>query len=204
MPFLKDYTIQLNVTRSGVPVCQAITWVGYVGFLTTWTEERMIAVNYRRTRDMTVGTMLNNAQRVAAMCWPIGYLVREVAVGARHISTLSSARLALLIASGPCYVTILDLRKSEKSQVIVRNAEGCLEIRSPKEGVLVQTNCDVKGMGEDILHSFARMTSFEELAVEKTDDVDSLLEKVLVFPVHNDATIYYWALYHGRVCVGIC
>lgn len=199
MPFLKDYTIQLNITRSGVPVCKAITWVGYVGFLTTWTDAEMIAVNYRRTCDMTIGTMLNNAQRVAAMYWPVGYLVREVAVGARSSSTLSSATLV-----SPCYITILDLKNSSKSKVIVRSADRCTSVRAPNEGVLVQTNCDAKGVGCDILHSFARITSFEKLLVEEEDDIDALVAKALTFPIKNSSTIYYWALYRGEVRVGTC
>lgn len=198
MPFLKDYTIQLNVTRSGVPLCQAITWLGYVGFMTAWNESSLVAVNYRRTAPMSILSLYGNVQRLASMNWPVGYLVREVMTSNKNLRWFHGAPLV-----SPCYITVLDFKKSEDSKVIVRDPTKCVHTRTSDDGLLVQTNCDMKNRGENILYSFERITSFETLDVEESDTVDSLLEKVLVFPVKNDATIYYWAMYAGEVRVDV-
>jgi hypothetical protein len=205
MDFLKQMTIQLNIKKNGIAIAQGITWIGYVGLLTAMTASNDysgmasnafgISINYRKTQDITLGTIIKNAFRTFNMKWPVGYLVRDIIeknMGrTRAIKTLSDAHLI-----SPCYITVFS---PGNSKMITRDANAFVSIRDIN---LVQTNCDYDKTEPNILWSCERRNLMKKIETELNNGDDNtitdMLKKILIFPIQNDETIYVYAYYKGK------
>lgn len=80
MTFLKDITIGLNIRSGEEYIGRVITWLGYVGYLTATNIKYnyTIAINYRRTTNISLTSLARNFFRTIYLAWPIGYLVRHI------------------------------------------------------------------------------------------------------------------------------
>lgn len=210
MEFLKNITIKLNIKKNGISIAQGITWIGYVGLLTVMTTASDysgsnmfgISINYRATKDITLGSIVKNAFRTFNMKWPIGYLVRDIIeknMGkTRAIKTLSEAVLI-----SPCYITVFS---EGTSQIITRDPDSIVSIRNTN---LVQTNCDHDKIEPNILWSCERRELMKKIEGELNDlynnkkgeggiSLNEMLKKLLIHPIKNDETVYVFSYYKGK------
>jgi len=151
MDFLKDLTVDLEFVKDGATLFFATTWVGYVGVLTaTVPHKYSIAVNYRRTKDISLSSITKNAISIMNMNWPVGYLIRNVCEkNASYGSMLQYACRATLVS--PCYITVCGT--NERPKVITRDTD---KYTIHKHDYVVQTNCDQCKVSPDILYSVSR------------------------------------------------
>lgn len=197
MNFLKKLTINLNILKGGKKIGSAITWLGYVGFLTccigTEIDKYNIAINYRRTRDINMQSIIKNALRAINMCWPIGYLVRYMAENSMNyeeaIKSFSEANLI-----SPCYINIFS--HIHKSVIITRDADKLVSVR---DNILIQTNCDYDKQEPNILWSCERRDKIKEIEIflnkNNIIDYNNVMNSLMVFPILNNETIYYTTEY---------
>ena len=190
MDFLKRLTIGLDLTRGGRPVGRVLTWVGYVGYLTAMTDSYNIAINYRRTQDLSVSSILNNLYRIITRRWPVGYLVREIID--REMSA-SAAKMTLQESQlvTPCYITLHCKDQSIDSVVITRDPQGSADVRTTD---LVQCNVDHDKEEPNILYSLERRSTFRriERGITPLDSLDEIVKPLTIFPIVNDHTIYVY------------
>lgn len=182
MEFLKDMTIGLNIIRNGKIIGKVTTWFGYVGFLTATNtvDDYTIAINYRRTEQISLSAMCKNFYRIITSKWPIGYLVRGIITSCKNQkNALDILKHAELIS--PCYITFF--AKNGSSCIITRN---CDSVENVRLNNLFQTNCDLGKSEPNILHSLERYKILQKITPDK-----DLLSQLLKYPIINDETIYY-------------
>jgi hypothetical protein len=201
MEFLKSITIELNIKKNDVSIAHGITWIGYVGLLTVTTAASDysgsnmfgVSINYRATKDITLGSIIKNAFRTFNMKWPIGYLVRDIIeknMGkTRAIKTLCDAHLI-----SPCYITVFS---EGSSQIITRDADSIVSIRNTD---LIQTNCDYDKTEPNILWSCERRGLMKKIEGELNTEMtlNDMIKKLLVFPIQNTETVYVYSYYKGK------
>lgn len=194
MPFLKGITIGLNLMSNNKCIGKVIGWLGCVGFYTVETTDYAIAINYRRTQNMTIENIIVNAYKTLSMNWPISYLVRNVVEkGLTRIETIKTFEIAQLIS--PTYITVCafnnGLISSADSVIITRDWDKLVSTRSDD---LIQTNCDFDKCDPDILWSVERRELFRQI-VEELNSLDKcskklILKRLMVTPILNDDLIY--------------
>jgi hypothetical protein len=205
MEFLKPLTIEMEITRDDRKIGSAITWIGYVGFLTANSYDESnktikynIAINYRRSKDMTISALINNALKTLSLSWPIGYLVRDV-IEREHSLAVAKHRLQTAYLVSPCYISCYV--PDEKSFIITRDPKSTVSCR---EQDLVQTNCDHNDNDEknNILWSHERRHLMANIAQRCHDqqltDMTTIVNKFLVHPILNEETVYYHAHFNGK------
>ena len=196
MAFLKDITIGLDIKRNQKSIGKVIGWLGCVGFFTVQTESYAIAINYRRTTDMSTGNIVVNAYRTFNMNWPISYLVRNVLE--KQLDRSNAIKIfetAQLIS--PTYITICAYEAgsidSSKSVIITRDCDKLVDTRSH---TLIQCNCDFDKTAPDILWSLERVELFNiimaELSEQELLSKKTILKSLLVAPILNGDTIYVY------------
>lgn len=194
--FLKSYTIGLTILKDGKKIAKTITWLGYIGYLTVahLKKKYVIAINYRRTKEINLTTILNNAVRTFNMAWPIGYLVREIVNNPTNLSSkevLKKLENSPLIS--PCYITFYSTKI--KSRIITRDADKTVSCRKVD---LIQTNCDWNKSAPNILYSVERRAKVYPLL--KTDlPKDKVLDKLLEHPIINEETIYVFIMFGNKI-----
>lgn len=191
MMFLKDITIGLNVIRGGKTIGKVTTWAGYTGFLTATntTDNYTITINYRRTQEISLTSLVKNLYRTMAMKWPIGYLVRYVIQNNLSKFQVESGKIlenSELIS--PCYIT---LYSPGNTTIITRDCDKAVSVRNTE---LVQTNCDWNKTEPDILWSIARRNAIGEAQKLLSDKKDisskDVLKILLKHPILNEETVY--------------
>jgi len=193
--FLKDLTIGLNVKRGNKLIAKAITWVGYVGFLTATNiiEGYTITINYRQTVEPTIINMLYNLNRIRQLIWPIGYLIREIMEKRIEEENTISILQAREIVS-PCYITIYS--HNFCSYIITRDCDKTVDFRGEN---LIQTNCDWNKNTPDILYSIDRRDKVnqiqQKIISEKITDELEIVNLLLQSPIINEETIYLVIMY---------
>lgn len=220
MKFLKDITIKLNIKRNGHLIGTGITWIGYVGLLTAthipnpfskyFEDDHQlysIAVNFRRTKEMTLTQLLKNAYKTSNMDWPVGYLVRNmIELEYSYGTTIDLLSLSKLIS--PCYLTLCSSDGS--GIVLTRDAD---KLVSNRNSNLIQTNCDYDRTEPNILFSVERRELIKKIEIELNDHINSypmnlnlnyILNKLLVNPILNNETIYCYYWFDGADGVVTC
>ena len=198
MLFLKDITIGLNIKKDNKYIGKVTTWLGYVGFLTATNtiHDYTIAVNYRRTQDISIMTLVRNLYRTVSMKWPIGYLVRNIIENSANIVDAKNLLETCELIS-PCYVTVYV--PYHQSYIITRDCDKTVDTRSNE---LVQTNCDWNKTEPDILWSLDRvkLVKITQEIIDKYMIPPSpyeILDLLLKYPVLNDETIYVHCQYNN-------
>jgi hypothetical protein len=189
MDFLKDLTVNLEFMKDGKTIFTTTTWVGYVGVLTvTVPEKYSIAVNYRRTNDVSLSSISKNVISIMNMNWPIGYLIRDVCEKNLSYKNMLHYMCKAKLVS-PCYITICGT--IERPKVITRDPDG---YKIYKHTYVVQTNCDQNKVTPDILHSVSRRNKIIKSIEDNKNnfkDVNTLIKEFYIDPIRNDETIYY-------------
>lgn len=199
MSFLKDITIGLNIISDNKKIGRAITWVGYVGFLTATNivEKYSIAINYRKSKNFNILGLIKNVHRTIGMCWPIGILVRHIIENKFNLyDTKKKLEEAELIS--PCYITLYV--PDYQTYILTRDCDKLIDIRTED---LIQTNCDNNMQGSNILYSYERIEQIKKIQ-KKIDkyleknyqiSVETILKWLSEHPVINETTIYYYYEY---------
>jgi hypothetical protein len=189
LPILKEFTITIKVYKDNKLLYIAPTWVGCVGLFTAVNMNQMyaIAINYRRTCDISLISIVKNIGKTLFMYWPNCYLVRHICENNYdHKTAVKKLQFASVVS--PCYYTIYST--TEKPIVITRNSD---DYNTRTGDFIVQTNCDDDKNEPDILHSLQRREIIKKSIVEHKNNYDSydqLLKEIIVEPIINDETIY--------------
>lgn len=193
MDFLKDITIGLNIMKNNKCIAKATTWLGYIGFLTATDSVNncTYAINYRRTTNMSLGSIIKNFFRTLKMNWPIGYLIRYIVeINLNTTDAIELLSIAQLIS--PCYITIY--APNDKSCILTRNFDKLDNIRYDN---LIQTNCDCDKTVPNILSSLERVALIKKKywQLNSTTNKSQLTPKKILRcflkdPVLNSETIY--------------
>jgi len=192
MPFLKDITIGLNIKKGSKEISKVIGWIGCVGFFTVINPDYKIAINYRRTCEINIESMIMNTLRTFGMKWPISYLVRYIVEKELILPDIITVfEKAELIS--PTYITIYSINNSNKSVIITRDNNKLVNTRSTD---LIQTNCDHDKLGPDILWSLERRELLNmiinELNEQKKCSKKLVIKNLLIAPIVNSETIYIY------------
>lgn len=190
MDFLKDITIGLNIIKNGVIIGKAVTWLGYLGYLTASNiiDNYTIAINYRRTKMVNITSLMKNLFRTVKLKWPIGYLVRYI-IESQYSSSDARDILIMTELISPCYITMYI--PQIQSCIITRDCDKTVNVRTEK---LIQTNCDWNKTEPDILWSVERRNKVSQiqdlLLKEKNLTETQILDYLMIYPIINDETIY--------------
>jgi len=202
LTFLKDITIGLNIKSNNKLIGKVTTWLGYVGFLTATNtiDNYTIAINYRRTKEVSIIALAENLHRTISFKWPIGYLVRNII---EKNCCLYDAKVILETSEliSPCYVTLYV--PNYKTYIITRDCNAKNEVNTRTEN-LIQTNCDWNKTEPNILWSLERIKTIRSVQkkIDKTDHTtlksSDILELLLQKPVLNQETIYVHYQYENE------
>jgi hypothetical protein len=188
LKFLNKLTVQLEFVKDGRLLYSATSWAGYIGILTAVVPEKYgLAVNYRRTQNITSTAMLQNTWKMMNMYWPIGYLIRDICENEHSYDQMISILKKAKIVS-PCYITICGCNQLPK--IITRDST---EYTIYQNKFVVQTNCDQDKTEPDILYSVERRRKITKIINENNNDfdsVDEMIKKFYIEPIKNDETIY--------------
>ncbi|AVL95055.1 hypothetical protein ma669 [Moumouvirus australiensis] len=199
MEFLRNITIGLKIIKNSEVIGHVVTWLGYVGFLTATNiqHDYSIAINYRRTSNMTLSLAVKNAYRAATLKWPIGYLVRYI-IGNNFPLTKAKTYFINVELISPCYITLFS--KNDSSYIITRNCDKLINVRSTE---LIQTNCDYNKNEPNILWSVERREYIQKVInkinnSEKKISYKKLVKAISKFPIVNEDTIYIHFQYDDK------
>lgn len=196
LPFLKNVTIGLNLKKSGADIGKVVTWLGYVGFLTSCNslDGYTVSINYRRTQPISLTSLVKNFGMTINMKWPIGYLVRNIMENRMDVYTAKSLLETSDLIS-PCYITMYV--PNYLTYIITRDCDKLVGTRTDDP---VQTNCDFDKSEPNILWSVERRRHIYEVQTElnrmdcANEPITSgiILEMLLKHPVENRDTIYLY------------
>lgn len=198
LPVLKNITVGLNIIKNGQVISKAITWIGYIGFLTATNlvHDYSISVNYRRTTDVNVFTILSNVKRIVGRIWPIGYFIRYL-METNLNKNIAVDMLKSTEFVSPCYLIIYS---PSGSVILTRDADKCISERSDN---LYQTNCDYGKKSPDILYSVARTELIEsinkKISLENITSAKKILKLLMKNPIINDTTIYVYCIVGDKI-----
>jgi hypothetical protein len=188
MNVLKKLTINLDVYKNNKLISHVPTWIGCVGFFTTYmNNEYAIAINYKRLNGFSVSSIYGNIKKLLNMYWPASYLVREICEQQYDrkmaIELLEKAKLV-----SPCYFTVFN--ENGKSCVITRESENYTTRESEH---IIQTNCDYDKIIPNILWSIERRNIIKS-SIEKNNNnyatLDLFLKEICKKPIINNETIF--------------
>jgi hypothetical protein len=205
MMFLKDITIGLNIRKGDKLIGKVTTWLGYVGYLTATrltdsesliTNDYTVAINYRRTEEMSLVNICKNFFRTVNMKWPIGHLVRYIIdSNFEQDGALRSLQEAELIS--PCYITVYVPYRV--TSIITRDCDRAVDTRTFD---LIQTNCDWNKTEPNILWSLERRTAIAEVQRKLKDKSNmkskEIIDMLLKEPILNEETIYVHYQYNDE------
>lgn len=189
LSFLKSLTVDLTFQKDGKTLFYVTTWVGYIGALTvTVPEKYSMAVNYRRTQDITFSGIVRNVFNILGMHWPIGHLIRDICEHTTDVAKMKE-RISTSPLVSPCYITVC--YSDDKPEVYARDVADTTMVTNE---FVVQTNCDQGKCEPDILYSVLRRQKVTELIERSGNDFITdmdMVHQLLDFPVLNDETVYY-------------
>ncbi len=188
MDFLTDITVNLEFVKNNKTLFYATSWIGYVGILTaTIPDKCSIAVNYRRTQDMSFTNILKNVFQTMLLKYPIGYLIRDICENETYIDIIKN-RLYHTQLISPCYITLCYTNKYP--EIITRDPNS---YKSHTHEYVIQTNCDIDKQIPDILYSVARrkyaLQSISNVS-NKYESIETMKSELLQYPILNDETLY--------------
>jgi beta subunit of N-acylethanolamine-hydrolyzing acid amidase/Acyl-coenzyme A:6-aminopenicillanic acid acyl-transferase len=195
MDELKNMTIEVTFTRSGIELYSATCWAGYVGVLTGIRKGlASVSLNYRRTKD---GSLMSNLNAMIGGSWPAGFLIRHSLEESKSFKDFTSYLSNSAIIS-PCYIIINGSRPGS-GRILVRDRDGLKQRIRMGDGSnhIAQTNIDHDRFNDraapNILMSRERLTTVDERIRERLQDVneiESLIEIFDSYPIINHETIY--------------
>jgi acid ceramidase len=191
MTFLKDITIDVDFIKNNKIIYKATTWIGYVGILTaTVPYKYSLAINYRKTNNVSFTTFLKKFYKLSSMNWPIGYLIRNVCENNLNYDVALNILCKANLIS-PCYITICDAINIINPIVITRDPSA---YKIYKKNYIIQTNCDQNKYTPNILFSVERKKTVKKIIKNhnnKFKSNDELINACFIYPVINYQTIYY-------------
>lgn len=185
MEFLKKFTYQATFYRDKKPIYEAVCWIGSVGVFTgkSITQEYSLALNYRRTKEISIGTILTNFKNTIYSYWPVAYLTRHVLENQYTCDETAHILQSYALISPVYYI----LNNFNSYPIIIqRDTETYTCITG---SYVIQTNCDNDKTEPDILYSVYRMKHVTRL-LKKTCVLSNVIKGVCKYPVMNDETIY--------------
>jgi hypothetical protein len=118
------------------------------------------------------------------MNWPVSYLVRNILENEfNYEKALFNLSYAKTIS--PVYYIINNF--NEKATIIRRISD---DKEILQNDILIQTNCDDVNSKIDIMDSHARIKMLEKI-LEKTPDINTIINTINKSPITNLATIYF-------------
>lgn len=183
MSFLKKITIDVEFRRAGQKLFKATTWVGYVGILTAMNNDYSVAINYRRTKEVTLSAIGANLMSIITMKWPIGYRIRTVLESGLNLrDSLECFRGSLLVS--PTYITVCT---KSGGHIIVRDPDSV--VKELTDLPLIQTNLDDDKSCPNIVYSLERRELSKGVLAD-WDTLTNISDKLSKFPIFNEETIY--------------
>lgn len=188
---LRELTIELDVRRNGKTQFLATTWVGCVGLYTfTIPDKYSLAINYRRTNNIDIKSMLSNALRIMTMYWPTSYLLRYIAESNLSNGKLDSILKRSLLVS-PTYIIVCYHDGVTKPAIYIRDYDKLVSRYT--NDYVIQTNCDHDKFEPNILCSIQRRELVERIIRRHSNNFASIEEMFISFvkePIINEDTIY--------------
>jgi len=190
MDFLKNITFQGEYYRDDRLLYTATSWLGCVGMFTiSSVNDYAMAINYRRTQDISYFSIIKNIYNIYKMFWPISYLLRHICENMMSYADAKHLLNTAFIVS-PAYVTLMSSK--HRPRVYARGNLG-LTSRVYKSDYTVQTNCDIGKTEPNILWSVERRDMCETSIRKSKNNFSSIEEMKMTFiksPVINFETIY--------------
>jgi len=193
LPFLKKITYKLK-TQS----YEAITWFGCVGYFTAQNTEYSIAINYRRTQNIGLIALLQNAIKTINLDYPASYLVRHI-FESKHNTKNAYELLKSTKLISPVYFTFCPFRYNP--QIIVRSPNDYKLIKR-ENGYVSQTNIDNDNSGDNIMWSIERKELIKKIMSEQKFESVADLLKINDYPIINHETIYVCVVSQKKGIVG--
>ena len=195
MEELKDMTIEVCFTRSGIELYRATCWAGYVGVLTGVRKGlASVSLNYRRTSE---GTFMNNLNAMIGGSWPAGFLIRHALETSKDFKSFSSYLSNSKLIS-PCYIIINGSRPGT-GRILVRDRDSLKERIRLSDTVkhIAQTNIDYDRLTDytapNILMSRERLVTVDDSIRNRLNEVTDMESLIRIFdrhPIINHETIY--------------
>jgi hypothetical protein len=180
--FLKEILYQATFYKNGKPIYEGICLLGNVGLYTgkSLTQNYCLAINYRRTQNITLYTILKNFLNILKLHWPVSYLLRYCLENELEyhdvINLLTNSALV-----SPVYYSICGF--NENPLIIQR---GVSDHKYFTGRYTIQTNCDNDKLDDK--------ESNIEFSIERWKQVEKNLDKDLKsnykFPIIREDTIY--------------
>ncbi len=198
MEFLKELTYQGRFLKNGRVIYEGICWLGSVGLFTVKSPHYSISINYRRVKNVSLLTLINNYLNLVNMHFPVSYLVRHIVESEMDSDSAIDALKKYKIVC-PVYYTINVFDRTPV--VIQRDPIGFKTYNEEeKNQYTIQTNCDVDKLNDvqymnhmNIMNSYERYMQINKILnrKESRSTVNNLLESFSEYPVMNEETIYF-------------
>jgi len=188
LPCLKGSTYQMKAYKDGEYIYTATRFFGSVGIFTALTQNKIaVALNYRRTQDINIKSILSNMYKTLKLYYPSSYLIRQVCeMNATFSLFVRYIKETHLIS--PCYISI---STPFTSMVITRDAELGFDEYNSK--YFIQCNCDRDKTEPNILWSNERkeiITNTIKKNNNNFDSIETLIKSFAIEPVLNFETIH--------------
>jgi hypothetical protein len=140
--FLKKITFIMKTDNYEAVLC-----FGCVGLFIAVNKNFLVAINYRRTKNMDFMTFISNAFKMIKMDFPASYLVREI-FDNNYDYEKSYGALCKTQLISPVYFTMCPAKNLPK--IIVRSCDN-FDVVKYKNNYLCQTNIDKNDTNNNIL-----------------------------------------------------
>lgn len=187
-PLLTKLLYQASFYKNGKKIFEGICILGSVGIFTGKNDEYSLAINYRRTTDITLSTIFHNFLNTIKSYWPVSYLLRYCLEKSLSFDDCVNTLKNSLVIS-PVYYSINGF--CHKPLIIQRSINSYKEFTGE---YTIQTNCDqfddVKEE-KDIEYSYDRFFLAKKVIDNKGNkNENDMLKSLLKFPIKREDTIY--------------
>jgi hypothetical protein len=183
--FLKSITYHAIVFNNGRQIYEGICWLGTVGLFTGKNDSFSIAINYRRTKPISIQTFLDNIQRAIKGYYPVSYLVRHV------LETNSLDLLERSSVISPVYY-IVNPFDGKQPYILIREYESFVK---KEDTYVIQTNTDTPTSQPNIMFSHERHSILEH-AISNNENI---IKTMKTYPILNEDTIYFSILSNTKI-----
>jgi len=169
--------------------CQEISKINRtvsIGYFTAQNSEYAIAINYRRTQNIGLMSLIQNAMKTIKLYYPASYLVRHI-FDSNQTSTNAYEMLKYTELISPVYFTLCPINYNP--QIIVRSSKEHSIVKC-KNGYVSQTNIDEDDVGDNIMWSIERKAKIKEIMETKIFTSTNDLLQITDFPIINHETVY--------------
>ncbi len=185
MDFLKEFTYHATFYKNSKPIYEGVCWLGAVGLFTgkSITQNYSLALNFRRTKEVSLATIFNNFKNTISSYWPVAYLTRYSLE-----NNFSQDEVTNMLETCPLISPVYYILNKFNSNPIIfqRDPEACKIITGEQ---VIQTNCDNDKTEPDIMYSVSRIKQVTKV-LKKTNKLDEVFNGVNKYPVINEETIY--------------